>query len=100
MTDSVDDSCLLLLASQDTVFVLRTPVDAGQTLRIGGQPCIMEKTLAIGHKIARVAMAEGTQVIKYGASIGRTSQSIAVGDHVHVHNLVSDYTPTYALDQE
>ena len=51
--------------------------------------------LGLGHKIARVAMARGDRVIKYGAPIGRASVPIAVGDHVHLHNLVSDYTPTH-----
>ena len=53
----------------------------------------------LGPKIARVAVAAGQQVIKYGAPIGRASRAIAPGDHVHLHNLISDYTPTYALNK-
>ena len=34
-----------------------------------------------------------------GAPIGRASRAIAPGDHVHLHNLVSNYTPTYALNK-
>ena len=54
--------------------------------------------LGLGHKIARIAIAPGAPVIKYGAPIGRATQAIAPGDHVHLHNLKSDYTPTYALE--
>ena len=44
-------------------------------------------------------MAVGERVIKYGAPIGRASRAIAPGDHVHLQNLVSDYTATYALER-
>lgn len=54
--------------------------------------------LGLGHKIARTAIAQGESVIKYGAPIGRATQPIAAGDHVHLHNLKSGYTPTYALE--
>lgn len=42
-----------------------------------------------GHKFALMDIARGEPVIKYGEIIGRASQSIAKGDHVHVHNLES-----------
>ncbi|MFZ4533236.1 MAG: SAF domain-containing protein, partial [Alsobacter sp.] len=35
---------------------------------------------------------------KYGAPIGVATAAIAPGAHVHVHNVVSAYTPTYTLD--
>lgn len=40
-----------------------------------------------GHKIALVAIAAGQPVVKYGAVIGRATQDIAPGCHVHLHNL-------------
>jgi len=30
--------------------------------------------------------------------LGRATQAIAQGDHLHLQNLTSDYTPTYALE--
>ena len=36
--------------------------------------------------------------MKYGAPIGSATAAIAAGEHVHVHNMKSDYTPTYQLD--
>lgn len=40
-----------------------------------------------GHKHARVPIRAGEAVIKYGEVIGRATADIAVGEHVHTHNL-------------
>ena len=37
--------------------------------------------------------------MKYGVSIGSARTDIAAGEHVHVHNMQSDYTPTYSLQE-
>ncbi len=56
------------------------------------------RDLPLGHKLARRAIAAGEKVVKYGAPIGSATAPIAAGEHVHIHNLASDYTPTYTLD--
>lgn len=94
------DPRLLLLSPKDTVFVLRDQIEAGETIVVGERSYSYASRLGIGHKIARVAVAAGGKVVKYGAIIGSASTGIAPGDHVHVHNLKSDYTPTYALNME
>ena len=43
------------------------------------------------HKFARVDIKAGDTVYKYGTSIGKASQDIAVGAYVHVHNIESNY---------
>ena len=40
-----------------------------------------------GHKYARRPIAAGENVIKYGMPIGHATCDIAVGEHVHVHNV-------------
>lgn len=92
------DPRLLLLHPGDSVFVLRDQVAAGETVWVGDRAAVFPLALGLGHKIARIAVAKGGQVIKYGAPIGRATSDIAPGDHVHLHNLASDYTPTYALE--
>ena len=42
-----------------------------------------------GHKLAVRAVAAGEPVRKYGWPIGRATRDIAVGDHVHTHNLAT-----------
>lgn len=92
------DPRLLLLHPGDSVYVLRDQIAAGETLLVAGTAVAFPQALSLGHKIARVAIAAGAPVLKYGAPIGRATREIAPGDHVHLHNLASDYTPTYALE--
>jgi SAF domain len=92
------DPRLMLLSPGDSVYVLRDQVAAGDAVMVDGVAVTFGQALGLGHKIARLPVAKGDQVIKYGAPIGRASRAIAAGDHVHLHNLVSDYTPTYALN--
>jgi hypothetical protein len=35
--------------------------------------------------------------MKYNCPIGSATAPIAAGDYVHVHNVASDYLPTYTL---
>ena len=93
------DPRLMLLYPGDSVFVLRGQIAPGEAVMVDGVAVAFGHALGLGHKIARLPMAAGDRVIKYGASIGRASRAIAPGDHVHLHNLKSDYTPTYALDR-
>ena len=45
--------------------------------------------IPLGHKVALVELGTGQDVIEYGERIGRTTQSIPAGAHVHVHNVTS-----------
>jgi altronate dehydratase small subunit len=93
-----DDPRLILLDPRDTVFVLRGRLSAGETIMVGGDAVPVARDLPIAHKIARGAMKAGAKVLKYGAPIGVATADIARGEHVHVHNVRSDYTPTYTID--
>jgi hypothetical protein len=98
MTDAASDPRLLLLSPGDTVFVLRGQIEAGETILVEGRGVTVPQRLGLGHKIARLAVPAGGKVRKYGAPIGSATVDIAPGDHVHLHNLKSDYTATYALE--
>lgn len=93
------DPRLLLLGPRDNVLVARQRIAAGGTVTIEGLRTTIAGDLAIGHKLARLAMQPGDKVVKYGAPIGVATRRIAVGEHVHVHNVRSDYTPTYHLGE-
>ena len=73
---------LIILDPQDTVAVALTDMAAGET-REGVRAL---EPIARGHKIARVAMAKGAAVVKYGQMMGVASTDIAAGAHVHSHN--------------
>jgi hypothetical protein len=92
------DPRLLLLDARDNVLVVRARIRAGETITIGGCRVTGAGELPLGHKVARHTIGAGDKVIKYGAPIGSATAPIAPGEHAHVHNIASDYTPTYHLD--
>lgn len=49
----------------------------------------IKEPLPFGHKFALKPIKKGENVIKYGEIIGRATQDIAEGGHVHVHNVES-----------
>ena len=90
------DPRLLLLHEGDNVLVARSRIAAGESLQVGGGAVVLATPLSIGHKLARRDIAAGEKILKYGAPIGSATQPIAPGEHVHTHNLRSDYLPTFA----
>jgi hypothetical protein len=94
------DPRLILLDPRDNVFVARVRLRAGETVETGADVAVVDRDVALAHKVARRAIAPGEQILKYGAPIGVATVAIAPGSHVHVHNIRSDYTPTYHLEDE
>ena len=95
------DPRLLLLSTDDNVFVLRAAIDAGERVALeDGGMAVLPERLGMGHKIARWPIAVGARIVKYGAPIGSATQDIPAGAHVHIHNVKSDHTPSYALPAE
>ena len=43
----------------------------------------------MGHKLALRQIGSGEEILKYGSVIGRATQDILPGEHVHVHNVQS-----------
>lgn len=82
-------SALLRLHHLDNVAVATRSLSGGRTTTVAGLTITPTSTIAPGHKVALTAIGEGDAVLKFGQTIGYASQSIAHGDHVHVHNVVA-----------
>jgi hypothetical protein len=91
------DPRLLLLGPQDNVLAVATSLAAGTEVAIEGASVRVAVPVALGHKLARRDIAAGEKIVKYGALIGHATRDIRRGEHVHLHNLASDYLPTYTL---
>ena len=76
----------LVLHPSDTIAVLTERAKAGDDPLGLGVP--LAAPVPSGHKVARVAMAAGAPVIKFGQFIGQVTVAIAAGDHVHTQNCV------------
>jgi len=86
----------LLLQETDDVAVATGDLAAGTTVVAGGTEVTARSDIPRGHKLAVRAVPEGAPVHKYGQPIGLATTDIAVGDHVHVHNLaMSDAARSY-----
>lgn len=97
-----DDARLILLHPDDNVLICVRAIEAGDVLPLSGGTIPAHEGIAIGHKIARMALHAGDKVIKYGAPIGSMTADAAAGDWVHMHNMKSDYISSHtrnALEQ-
>ncbi len=91
------DPRLLLLAPEDNVVVARETLPAGAVLSFDTASVTLSAAIQRGHKLAYRVIAADEKVLKYGAPIGHATRVIAVGEHVHLHNVASDYTATHVV---
>lgn len=81
------------LASADNVATVLRAVAAGEDIHVicGSDLTTLHAVdpIPMCHKISVLPIADGQPVIKYGHVIGAASAPVAVGRHVHVHNLRS-----------
>ncbi|MYC96370.1 MAG: UxaA family hydrolase [Caldilineaceae bacterium SB0661_bin_32] len=96
----IQSGLLLLISDEDNVYVLLRGLSAGDSLMLGEKTVVVENSLDLGHKIAARDIAAGEKIVKYGAPIGSAARDIRAGEHVHLHNIKSDYIPTYTLNSE
>ena len=50
---------------------------------------VLSEPVAKGHKVAVKPVAAGRPVFKFGFPIGRATRDIALGEHVHTHNVAT-----------
>jgi hypothetical protein len=85
---------LLLLHPDDNILVAARDIAAGERVELDGESFVIPAAVELGHKLARRAIAPEERVLKYGAPIGSMKTGVARGEHVHMHNLRSDYIPS------
>lgn len=88
----------LLIHESDNVIVAVAPICKNVILKIGENILTVNDRIELGHKIALQQIPAGEKVIKCGTVIGSATTLIRPGDHVHLHNMKSDYLPTYTLN--
>jgi altronate dehydratase small subunit len=92
------DARLILLSPQDNCLIAGARLEAGTEVEIEGERVTLSKAIDLGHKVARGPLAKDDKVLRYGAVIGHVTGPVARGEHLHTHNLESDYLPTYTHD--
>ncbi|MBN9179838.1 UxaA family hydrolase [Microbacterium sp.] len=86
---------LILLDPTDNCYVVTRDVNAGSVVDVGGDPWTVAVPLTPGHKIARRTIEPGEIVTKLAVPIGVATVPIARFEHIHLHNLTSQYIPTH-----
>lgn len=89
----------MVLAPGDNVAVAKTDLPANTTLEVMGQRVTLKAKILTGHKFAFRPVRRDERIVKYGAPIGKALADIAAGEYMHIHNVASDYIPTYTLDE-
>ena len=79
----------------DNVATALGDIEPGTVFLIGNGARVPEmeslESIPFGHKIATVDIPEGAAIMKYGAAIGTASRDIRRGEHVHLHNVKSNF---------
>ncbi|OGO36044.1 MAG: hypothetical protein A2W35_15175 [Chloroflexi bacterium RBG_16_57_11] len=84
---------ILMHEENDDVGVAVMDLAAGSEIgaaTLEGHPVgniVVTQDIPLGHKVAMRDMAPDQRVIEYGRIIGRATQAITRGEHVHVHNI-------------
>jgi altronate hydrolase len=84
----------IVLHEVDNVATALRDLSSGQPARVAGAhgplPVVTpDVAIRLGHKIAIREIPEAEFVVKHGQPIGRATAAIAIGQHVHVHNVIS-----------
>jgi altronate dehydratase small subunit len=83
----------IVINSKDNVANALTGIHAGEIVEVTVEnnpiEIILLDDISLGHKFAIRAISKGETVIKYGETIGRATEDIRVGKHVHIHNVES-----------
>jgi len=84
----------LILDARDNVAVCLVDLEVGDLIEQDNINIKVISRIARGHKIASREIAKGEGIIKYGERMGHAVAPIAIGEHVHVHNILGDRLST------
>jgi altronate dehydratase small subunit len=83
----------LAIKKEDNVATAIRDIASGEAAVVGIDDATLtipvSQAIALGHKLAVRAIGKGDDILKYGTVIGRATQDIQPGEHVHVHNVES-----------
>jgi (2R)-sulfolactate sulfo-lyase subunit alpha len=88
----------ILLHPDDNILVVIAALSPGDPLLVDGETIPAHQSIGVGHKVARRPLSPGDKVLKYGAPIGSMIAAANPGDHVHLHNMKSDYIASHTRE--
>ncbi|MDI6895570.1 MAG: UxaA family hydrolase [Bacillota bacterium] len=79
----------IVLHSEDNVATALKELHPGEEVQLELGTVTVAQDVPFGHKFAVRSLPKGSPVVKYGQVVGRVTQDVLVGQHVHVHNVES-----------
>lgn len=86
--------CILLDPDDNVAVVIQENLPKGE-YSVGDVRLLIQQNTPFGHKVALRDIPASAAIVKCGVSIGTATIAIAAGEHVHLHNMKSNYIPTY-----
>ncbi len=90
----------ILLHPTDNILVCVAHIHSGEEILIDEQRVRVQNDIEVGHKLSRRALVVGEKVYRYGAPIGSITHAVNKGEHVHLHNMQSDYIPSHTRTRQ
>ena len=81
---------VLILDPRDNIAVCLADLAEGDVIMQDDITITVKNRIPRGHKIATAEIAKNDGIIKYGERMGHAVAPIAIGEHVHVHNILGD----------
>jgi altronate hydrolase len=81
---------VLILDARDNIAVCLADLAEGDVVQQDDISITVKNKIPRGHKIATREIAKNDGIIKYGERMGHAVAPIAIGEHVHVHNILGD----------
>ena len=81
---------VLILDPRDNIAVCLADLAEGDVITQDDITITVKNKIPRGHKIATAEIAKNDCIIKYGERMGHAIAPIAIGEHVHVHNILGD----------
>jgi altronate hydrolase len=81
---------ILILDPRDNIAVCLVDLNQGDVIEQDDISIKVLNKIPRGHKIASRPIEKNDGIIKYGERMGHAVAPIAVGEHVHVHNILGD----------
>ncbi|SDM83347.1 altronate dehydratase small subunit [Paenibacillus sp. yr247] len=89
--DFIHGTDSLVMNEKDDVATVLRDMRSGESIHFfkgtSVQALSLLDAIPFGHKVAIAFIKQGAEVYKYGDIIGKATQDIRVGEHVHVHNI-------------
>jgi altronate dehydratase len=84
---------VMVIHEKDNVAIALKPLNVDTVVSVEIKSHIEKirllSNIPMGHKFALKDVGEGEAIIKYGEPIGQSTVKISRGEHVHVHNVIS-----------